>query len=51
LLGNLFLFGFLQIAQLGGARITPEEVEKLLNLMNRTRVVQIKKQDDDDPPL
>lgn len=47
LLGNFFLFGFLQIAQLAGARITPEEVEKLLNIMNRTQVVQIKKQDDD----
>lgn len=47
LLGNVLLFGFLQIAMLGGARITPEEVEKLLNIMNRTRVVHILKQDDD----
>jgi hypothetical protein len=46
-LGKVFFLGFLQIAVLMGARFTAEEIEKLLNVMNRTRVVHIMKKEED----
>lgn len=30
-----------------GVRIPPEEIEKILNVMNRVQVVQVVKKDDD----
>jgi hypothetical protein len=45
-LAKLFMFAFLQLAVLGGAKITPEEVEKLLNLFHRTKVVHVMKKEE-----
>ena len=47
LLRQLLVFSLLEIGLFSGVRIPPEEIEKLLNIMNRTQVVQIKKTEDD----
>jgi hypothetical protein len=46
-LARLLLFGVLEVGALVGVPITPEQIEKLLDLMNRTRVVQVVKKDRD----
>lgn len=47
-LGRLLVFAILQIGVYSGVKVHPEEIEKLLNIMNRTRVVHVVKKDD--PP-
>ena len=37
----------LELGLLAGAHMTQEEIEKLLNIMNRVKVVQIKKTETD----
>jgi len=46
-LGKLLLCVFLEAAALSGARITPEEIEKLMQ-MNDTQVMFVVKKGDDD---
>ena len=47
-LPKLLVFAFLQFGALAGVPMTPEQIEKLMNVMNRTRVVHVVKKDD--PP-
>ena len=49
-LGKLLLFGVIEIGVYFGVPIRREDIEKLLEVMNRTRIVQIKKTEDSDPP-
>lgn len=49
-LGKLFIFAFLELGALAGAPITPEQIEELLNLMNRTKVVHVLKTENGDDP-
>ena len=44
-LGRILLFGMLEIAALAGAKITPEDIEKIMNVMHRTKIVQIVKKE------
>ena len=46
-LGKLLLCVFLEAAALSGARMTPEEIEKLMQ-MNDTQVMFVVKKDDKD---
>ncbi|HEX6083863.1 MAG TPA: hypothetical protein VF266_05015 [Thermoanaerobaculia bacterium] len=46
LLGKLLIFGVLQFGALTGAAMTQEDIEKLMNLMHRTKVVHVVKKDD-----
>jgi hypothetical protein len=46
-LGKLLLCVFLEAAALSGARITPEEIEKLMQ-MSDTQVLFVVKNDDED---
>jgi hypothetical protein len=48
-LANVLLFGVLQLGALTGVQMTPEEIEKVMNVMHRTKVVQIVKKDDPPP--
>jgi hypothetical protein len=50
MLGKLFIFAFLEIGALAGMPITPEQIEELMNLMNRTKVVQVLKTENDPDP-
>ena len=45
-LGKLLIFAVLQFGALSGLRATPEEIEKLMNVMNRVKIVKIVKKDD-----
>lgn len=47
ILGRILLFGMLEIGALMGAKMTPEEIEKIMNIMHRTKVVQIVKKEDE----
>lgn len=47
-LGKLLLCVFLEAAALSGARMTPEEIEKLMQ-MNDTQVMFVVKKDDKSP--
>ena len=38
LLGRILLFGMLEMGALMGVPMTPDDIEKLLNVMRRTRV-------------
>jgi len=42
ILGNVLLIGLLQVGALSGVKMTPEDIEKIMNAMHRTQVVQIK---------
>jgi hypothetical protein len=44
-LGRILLAGLLQIAVLGGVKMTQEEIEKVMNVMHRTKVVHIMKKE------
>jgi hypothetical protein len=46
-LGRIFLAALLQFGALAGMKMTPEEIEKIMNVMHRTKVVHILKQDDE----
>ena len=45
---KIFLFAFLQFGALAGVPMTPEQIEELMNVMHRTKVEYVVKQDD--PP-
>lgn len=45
LLGKLLIFGVLQLGALTGAHMTQEDIEKLMNLMHRTKVVHVVKKE------
>lgn len=49
-LGKLFVFAFLQMSVLAGAPMTPEDVEKLMQVMHRTKVVHILRTENDEDP-
>jgi hypothetical protein len=40
-LGKALLFGMLQIGALAGVPMTPQEIEELMEVMNRVQVVQV----------
>ncbi|MDP9190244.1 MAG: hypothetical protein M3P06_00895 [Acidobacteriota bacterium] len=46
ILGRVLLAGMLQVGALTGVPMTPEDIEKIMNVMHRTKVVQIKKNED-----
>lgn len=46
---KILLFGFLAVSPLFGAKMSQEEIEKIMNLMHRTEVVQVMKKDDGPP--
>jgi hypothetical protein len=46
-LGRILLAGMLQVSVYMGAKVTPEEIENLLNVMTRTRVVHILRRERD----
>lgn len=46
-MGRIFLAALLYFGALAGMKVTPEEIEKLMNIMHRTKVVHVLKQDDD----
>ena len=46
LLGKVFIFGVLYFGALSGASMTQEDIEKLMNLMHRTKVVQVVKKEE-----
>lgn len=43
LLGKLLVFAVLEMGVLAGARITPEEIEKIMQVMHRTKVEYVVK--------
>ena len=47
LLGKILVFGMLELGALAGVPMTPEDIEKIMNVMHRTKVVQIVKKDDE----
>ena len=52
-LGRILLCAFLEVASLAGARIPPEEIEKLMQMSETQVMFVVKKGDkdrDDDPP-
>ena len=44
-LGKLLLFGVIEVGVYFGVPVRREDIEKLLEVMNRTRVVQIVKKE------
>lgn len=42
ILGRVLLAGMLQVGAFSGIKITPEDIEKIMSVMHRTQVVQIK---------
>ena len=47
ILGRILLAAILQMGALAGMKMTQEEIEKVMNIMHRTKVVHILKQDDE----
>lgn len=46
ILGKVLLASMLQFGALAGMKMTPEEVEKVMNVMHRTKVVHVVKKDE-----
>jgi len=46
LLGRVLLFAFLEVGALSGVPMSPQQIEELMEVMNRTQVVQVVKKDD-----
>ncbi len=46
-LGRLFLFGVLQFGVLAGVKISNDDIEKIMQLMHRVKVVQVLKKEQD----
>jgi hypothetical protein len=46
ILGRILLAAMLQMGALSGVKMTPEDIEKVMNIMHRTKVVHVLKQDD-----
>lgn len=49
-LGKICLLSMLLIGSLGGARMTPDEIDKIMDVMHRTQVVRVQRADDDKEP-
>lgn len=47
-LGKMLVFSILHFGALAGVPMDPEKIERLMNVMNRTRIVQVLKKED--PP-
>ena len=45
-LARLLVFVVLEMGALCGVKMTPDEIEKLMNVMHRTRVEHVVKKDD-----
>jgi exoribonuclease II len=43
----VLLFGVLEVGALVGAQIRPEDIEKIMNVMHSTKVVQVQNDEDD----
>jgi len=46
LLGKVLLLAFLQVGALSGVPMSPQQIEELMEVMNRTQIVQVVKKDD-----
>lgn len=46
LLGKVLILGLLEVGALAGLRVTAEDIEKLMNVMHRTKIVKVVKVDD-----
>ena len=46
-LARVVLLAFLTIGAMCGVPMKPEDIENLMNLMTRTKIVRVIKQDDD----
>jgi len=40
-LGKVLLFAFLQVGALSGVPMSPQQIEELMEVMNRVQVVQV----------
>lgn len=47
ILGKLLMLVSLQLGALCGVAMTPEEIEKLMNVMNRVKIVKIVRSESD----
>ena len=45
-LARLLVFGVLELGALCGVPMSPEQIEKLMNVMHRTKVEHVVKKDD-----
>jgi hypothetical protein len=45
-LARLLVFAVLEIGALAGVPMSPEEIEKLMNVMHRTKIEYVVKKDD-----
>ncbi len=45
-LAKVFLFAILQAGALAGVPMSPEQIEKVMNAMHRTNIVQMVKKDE-----
>jgi hypothetical protein len=46
ILGKVLIFGVLELGALAGVPMSPEQIEKIMQVMNRTKVVHVLKMDD-----
>ena len=46
ILGKLLIFSVLEVGALAGVPMSPEQIQKLMDVMHRTQVVQVVKKDD-----
>ena len=49
LLGKAFILAILQFGALAGVPMTPEQIEKLMNVMHRTKIEFVIQKDDPVP--
>jgi hypothetical protein len=47
-LGKVLLFGMLQVGALAGVPMTPQQIEELMEVMNRVEVVQVTHKEKDE---
>jgi hypothetical protein len=45
-LGKMVIFAVLELGALAGVPMSPEEIEKLMNVMHRTKLEHVVKKDD-----
>ncbi|HYC88903.1 MAG TPA: hypothetical protein VEO54_06810 [Thermoanaerobaculia bacterium] len=46
LLGKILIFGILELGALAGVPMSPEQIEKVMNVMHRTKVEHVVKKED-----
>jgi hypothetical protein len=46
ILGKLLIYGILEMGALAGVPMSPEQIEKIMQVMNRIKVVHVIKTDD-----